>query len=135
MTELSDFLTENQFITKENPLQIRDIIEVQKSLLQAGFHLLPECFIKLLKIHNGIQSQSGAVLGIAPENKSLDILSFNKLHNHSTQKIIIGYDDFAFLIYDFKRQAYFLIDKHDNMELDDFLEDELLSAISSVLHF
>ena len=106
-----------------------------KDLLQSGFHPLPESFISVLKICNGVKSEGGILLGIAPKEKSFDIADFNKLHNHSTQKIILGYDDFAFLVYDFTRQCYLLIDRHDGLELDDFKENELLSALISVLHF
>lgn len=135
MTEFLNFITKNHLLKKEKPLCIRDVIEIQKGLLQSGFATLPESFIDLLKICNGIKGEDGAVLGINPENKSLNIVAFNKAHNHSTQKIILGYDDFAFLVFDSAEQKYFLIDRTDGAELDDFLESEFSSAISSILHF
>ena len=135
MSSLVDFFSENNFLKKENPLQIRDIIEAQKDLLQSGFQPLPESFISVLKICNGAQSEGGALLGIAPNDISLNISNFNKEHNQSTQRIILGYDDFAFLVYDFARQCYLLLDRHDGLELDDFKQSELLSALISILHF
>ena len=135
MSSLVDFFSENNFLKKENPLQIRDIIEAQKDLLQSGFQPLPESFISVLKICNGVQSEGGILLGINPNDNLLNISEFNKTHNQSTKRIILGYDDFAFLVYDFERQCYLLLDRHDGLELDDFKQNELLSALISVLHF
>lgn len=134
MTDISNFFTENNFLKKEEPVQPRLLIETQKDLLQAGFQPLPENFSSFLKISNGLQTEAGTLLGIYPKNTTRDISAFNQTYNHSTQKIILGYDDFAFLVYDFGRQSYLLIDRHDGLELDDFLESELASALISVLH-
>ncbi|MBO7605015.1 MAG: hypothetical protein J6S61_00925 [Elusimicrobiaceae bacterium] len=135
MINLLKFINENHLLKKEKPLEVKDVIEAQKELVQSGFRLLPEEFIGLLKICNGIQSGAGAILGIGPKNKALDIVSFNKTYNRSISKVILGYDDFAYLVYDFQQKKYILIDRGDGMELDDFLNDEFVSAVSSVLHF
>ncbi len=135
MKQLLKLLAENDVLKKEKPLESKDTISAQKDLVMAGFELLPEKFIALLKVYNGIQSQDGAVLGIKPENDAIDIVRFNKEHNRSKSKIILGYDDFAFLVYDFQEKNYLLIDRGDGLELDDFLDDEFTSAISSILHF
>lgn len=134
MTDFSNFFTENNFLKKEEPIQPRQLIEAQKDLLQAGFQQLPENFISFLKISNGLQTEAGTLLGVYPKNTARDISAFNQIHNRSTQKIILGYDDLAFLVYDFRRQSYLLIDRHDGLELDDFLTSELPSALISVLH-
>lgn len=135
MSELFQLLAQNAALKKENPLSPKDIIGTQKELTYAGFPIIPEQFLLLLRQFNGIKGEDGAVLGITPKNKLLDILVFNKAHNASSQKIILGYDDFAFLVFDSAEQKYFLIDRTDGTELDDFLESEFSSAISSILHF
>ena len=135
MSELFQLLAQNADLKKENPLSPKDIISTQKELAHAGFPMIPEKFILLLRHFNGIKGEDSAVLGISPENKSLNIVAFNKAHNHSTQKIILGYDDFAFLVFDSTEQKYFLLDRTDSAELDDFLDSEFSSAISSILHF
>lgn len=134
MTDFSNFFTENNFLKKEGPIQPRQLIETQKNLLQAGFQPLPENYVSFLKISNGLQSGDGTLLGAYPKNTARDISAFNQIHNRSTQKIILGYDDLAFLVYDFRRQSYLLIDRHDGLELDDFLASEWASALISVLH-
>ena len=134
MTHIANFFNENHFLRPDSPLLPRELIEEQKKLLQSGFKTLPENFINLLKTSNGIQSEAGTILGIWPQNSNRDISAFNLAHNRSTQKIILGYDDFAFLVYDFERRLYLLIDRQDGIELDDFLESELPSALISVLH-
>jgi len=135
MNELFQLLARNADLKKENPLLPKDIIGAQKELTHAGFPIIPEQFLLLLRQFNGIKSEDGAILGISPKNRLLDILVFNKAHNASAQKIILGYDDFAFLVFDDTEQKYFLIDRTDGAELDDFLESEFSSAINSILHF
>jgi len=135
MNELFQLLQQNTSLKKEPPLVAKTVIGAQKELARAGFPLIPENFLLLLKHYNGIKGEDGAILGILPENKSLDIIVFNKAQNASTQKIILGYDDFAFLVYDAFKEKYLLIDRTDGMELDDFLNSEFSSAICSVLHF
>jgi len=135
MSELFQLLAQNAALKKENPLSPKDIIGAQKELTHAGFPIIPEQFLLLLRQFNGIKGEDGAVLGISPKNKLLDILVFNKAHNASAQKIILGYDDFAFLVFDSAEQKYFLIDRTDGTELDDFLESEFSSAVSNILHF
>ena len=135
MSELFQLLAQNTNLKKENPLSPKNIIGAQKELTRAGYPIIPEKFLLLLRQFNGIKGEDGAVLGIAPENKSLDILIFNKIHNAGTQKLILGYDESAYLVFDSAEKKYFLIDCTDGAELDDFLETEFSSAISSVLHF
>lgn len=135
MNELFQLLARNADLKKGNPLLPKDIIGAQKELTHAGFPIIPEQFLLLLRQFNGIKSEDGAILGISPKNRLLDILVFNKAHNASAQKIILGYDDFAFLVFDDTEQKYFLIDRTDGAELDDFLESEFSSAINSILHF
>ena len=135
MNELFQFIEQNTSLVKEKPLESKKIISAQKELTRAGFPLIPENFLLLLKHCNGIKGEDGAILGISPENKSLDIVSFNITQNASKQKIILGYDDFALLVYDTHQEKYLLLDRTDGMELDDFLKSEFSSAINSVLHF
>ena len=130
-----DAIESCQELKKQAPLAVKDVIEAQKDLVKAGLCFLPEALIELLKIHNGIKGEDGAVLGINPKDDTLDIVRFNKAHNTSKHKVIIGYDDFAFLVYDEAKKKYLLLDRSDGLELDDFLENELTSAVSSVLHF
>ena len=102
MNELFQLLAQNTSLTKEKPLSPREVIDVQKELTRLGFSIIPEDFLLLLKQYNGIKGEDGAVLGISPKNKILDILAFNKAHNAAAQKIILGYDDFSFFSFDNK---------------------------------
>ncbi len=135
MNELLEFLEQNKALKKEKPLVCLDVIQAQKGLVQSGFPLLPKDFVALLKIYNGIQGEDGIILGIDLEDERMDIVRFNKHYNTSTQKVILGYDDTAFLVFDSQTKEYLLLDRTDGLALDDFLEDEFSSAIASVLHF
>ena len=135
MRELLNLLTQNDFIQKERPLDTKDIIDVQKHFVRNELPFLPKMFIDFLKIYNGVKTEGGAVFGIFPDDQSLDILDTNARYNRTTNQVILGADDFAFLVYDDLQKKYLLLDRTDGLELDDFLETEFSSAIMSVLHF
>ena len=120
-------------LKKQKPLEVAKLITVQKALAKEGYPLLPMEFVDFLKICNGARADACAILGVEPEDSLLDIVSFNKLHNSSQSKVILGYDDFAFLVYDDNRALYLLIDREDGEELDDF--KDISYALSSILHF
>ncbi|MBO4284674.1 MAG: hypothetical protein J5895_00370 [Alphaproteobacteria bacterium] len=122
-------------LKKQQPLEAAKLIVAQKALAKEGYPLLPADFIDFLKICNGVKGEDSAVLGIEPEDMLLDIVSFNKAHNAANCKVILGYDDFCFLVFDASKQCYLLLDREDGEELDDFSKDSLAYALSAILHF
>ncbi len=135
MIELINYIKKSNFYHKEKPLQVTDIIKTQRELVRQGCPFLPTAFIEFLKYFNGIRASDSAILGIAPlDDKSLNIVDFNVRLNASKDVAILGYDDEVFLIYDGTEDKYKLIDKHDMVVIDHFLNDELAYAINSILH-
>ena len=135
MEKFIEMLQSESVLEKQKPLRSVDVIEAQKRLVKEGYPLLPAQFIDFLKVCNGLRGESCAVFGIDPDDKLLDIVDFNKEHNASKSKVILGYDDFCFLVYDSSKERYALLDREDGDDLDDFLKDSLDYALSAILHF
>ncbi len=135
MDEFLEFLAQNKYIERENPLDVKDIIKAQKTLVHDGFPFLPTEFLEFLRHYNGIKAQDSAVLGIPPlKNPELDIRNFNREFNATPENVILGYDDFSFLIYNHQNNVYQLVDKTGTMVLEEFFEGELGYALNMVLH-
>ena len=135
MTDFLDFLARSKYVELEKPLEIKDVIQAQKELVREGFPFLPTDFLEFLRHYNGVKAADSAILGIPPlHHPDLDIKSFNQEFNTDSDKVILGYDDFGFLIYDSQNKVYQLVDRGGVMVLEEFAEDELGYALNSVLH-
>lgn len=135
MKRLIELLQHNHFINPEKPLETKDVLVMQKKLVQEGYPFLPKAFLEFLKYYNGVEAMDSAVLGILPDSDSmLDVLNFNKAFNSSDDKTILAYDDSCFLVYDESSEKYLLLDRYSSDVLDQFMEDELVYGLNSVLH-
>lgn len=135
MSEFLKFLEQSKYVKREKALNIKDVITAQKDLVRVGFPFLPTDFLEFLRHYNGVKASDSAILGIPPlENPELDIKAFNQEFNAAPDKVILGYDDFVFLIYDHEDKVYQLVDKSGALVLEEFAEDELGYALNSVLH-
>lgn len=135
MMNLINILKENGYEVEETPFAKQDVIETQKQLVRMGYPFLPLEFVSFLKSYNGLRGEDSAVLGIDPKDKSLDIITFNEIHNGSKDMVILGYDDFCFLVYDEKEKDYLLVDRDTGDELESFSVDGLPEALSSIVHY
>lgn len=108
------------------------VSEFQKKLQKAGYPIVPSEFLAFLNVHNGILTEDYVVLGIEPMNKSIDLLNFNLEHNTPGHRLIIGYDEFVFLVYDDLENKYILVDRYVGDDLDDF--EDMEAALSSIIH-
>ena len=136
MIELLKYIKASQKCYKEEPLNVVDIIKTQKELVRIGCPFLPVDYIEFLTHFNGLRASDCAILGIAPlSDTQLDIVKFNAAYNNSSNIAILGYDDSVFLVYDNIEQKYKLIDKANSVVIEEFLNDELVFAINSILHF
>ena len=135
MKRFLELIDNSKICYKEKPLQSIDIIKTQKELVKSGCPFLPSEFIDFLKQYNGVMASDSAILGIPPlENERLNIVDFNAEYNALLNIAILGYDDSAFLVYDNAENKYKLIDRYDGIMLDEYLEDELVYALNSILH-
>lgn len=135
MKQFLNFLAQSKYVELEKPLEIKDVIQAQKELVREGFPFLPTDFLEFLRHYNGVKAVDSAILGIPPlRHPDLDIKAFNQEFNTDSDKVILGYDDFGFLIFDAQNKLYQLVDRGGVMVLEEFADDELGYALNSVLH-
>lgn len=84
---------------------------------------LPKEYSLLLQYANGIHSPLATIFGVMPSNLS-DIICANednRLFNKNNY-IILGYNNFDWLVYNQEKDCYQTYDKHDLMLIDTFAE-------------
>jgi|GEM_PF-4508939 len=135
MIDFIKALKEKGYQTQETPFKTKDVIEIQKELVKNGYPLLPLEFIGFLKYYNGLKGEDSAILGVLPKDEWLDIVAFNEMHNGSKDMVILGYDDFCFLVYDEMQKDYLLVDRDTGDEVESFSADGLAEGLSSILHY
>ncbi len=135
MMNLINTLKKNGYEVQEGPFTKRNVIETQKELVKSGYPFLPIEFLTFLQSYNGLRGEDSAVLGIDPRDKGLDIVVFNEIHNGSKDMVILGYDDFCFLVYDERQKDYFLVDRETGDELESFSAEGLAEGLNSILHY
>jgi len=107
-------------IGRNTPASKIAIAKANLSLKNARLPTLPTEFSELLEHYNGL-SHDGAVLFGLEENTQFfpNMLAYNSMifKNKAADFLILGYDEFFYLIYDKVDSLYKLVDK------DDFQED------------
>lgn len=135
MSTLSRMILKSRQITPEAPWKVKDVIEAQKELVLKSGVFLPLSFIAFLKVCNGLEGADSAVLGIPPvKNERLNIINFNAQRDLPEKTLILGYDDFCFLVYDDHDKLYKLTDKETGMILESFEETKWEDALLSIIH-
>lgn len=135
MRKLAEFLAQCGYVHLEKPLNVKNVVLAQKELTRQGLPMLPPFFLDFLRQYNGLSAQDSKILGIPPlANANLDIIEFNQDFNQSDDMVILGCDDFGFLVYNAAAKTYQLIDKDSSMVLEEFADNELEYAVMSVLH-
>lgn len=135
MQQFIENLINSPLYQQEEPLPEKDVITAQKELVRDGFPFLPLDFVAFLQKVNGVSGVDSAILGIPPTaNEQLDILAFNMIFNQTADMVILGYDDFNFLVYNHSLNIYQLIDREDNIVVEEFKQNELKYALNSILH-
>lgn len=135
MRFLEKLVLQNKSAVAEKPLQA-DVIALQKEFVRHGLPFLPSEFICFLKKFNGVKGIDSSILGIPPlQNKMLDIWDVNQKIQLAKNQIIIGYDDFCFLLYDGNAEQYTLVTRDLSATLETFEKDEWEDALLSIIHF
>ncbi|MDR1694193.1 MAG: hypothetical protein LBR70_03255 [Lactobacillaceae bacterium] len=111
-----------------------DIADTQRALVENKIATIPNSFIDFLESINGINYKGGEIFGInPPSNLAGDILDINLKQERfiKSKYIILGVDDFDYLVYNQEKSLYQIIDKSDLEVLEEYPEAE--RAISYIL--
>ena len=104
-------------------------------LKQNNLPELPADYSDLLKLHNGFSNEDAKVFGveIKDNNWYYDIADFNikYFHGNKADWLILGENDFFFLVYDSSQKKYFIADRDDLEE--EFSGDDFVPAVNYLL--
>ncbi|MBR3502416.1 MAG: hypothetical protein IKO06_05880, partial [Alphaproteobacteria bacterium] len=118
-------------IFKGEKLDSESLIVAQKLLVNMHLDFLPHSYVDFLKQFNGIKAD-GAYLFGATVDDDLDIIDKNEQMRRPKNCILLGYNDFDLLVYNFKNQHYQIIDRDDFTVIDEYGEDEAGFALSQI---
>lgn len=125
-------LENKKFATGEK-LEAEALIVAQKLLYRDGLSFLPDSYIEFLKIYNGIKFD-GAYLFGATVDDDLDILDKNLQMKKPEGTVLLGYNDFDLLCFNFKQKKYQIVDRSDHSVTDTYTDDELDYALAKILN-
>lgn len=111
-----------------------DVADAQRTLVDNKIIPIPNSFINFLEEFNGINYNGGEIFGIKPPgNLSGDIVDVNLEQERlpKSNYLILGVDDFDYLIYNQKKTLYQIVDKTDLEVLEEYSDVE--RAISYIL--
>lgn len=105
-------------------------------LRQNGLPELPESFCEVLKTCNGFSNEGSLVFGAEIKNNNWfkDVAAFNISYfkGESADWLILGEDDFFFLVYDSGREIYCVVDR-DTLE-EEVMTVDIVPALEYLLH-
>lgn len=109
------------------PVDSRKIILCQKELMKNQIAPIPNPFLELLHTYNAISYDGAEIFGISPNEKFfLDILKANQMSpfTDKTKFVVLGCDEFDYMVYNTTNSTYQIIDKEDLEVLEEYTEIE-----------
>jgi hypothetical protein len=123
----------NRKMFKGEDLDSESLIVAQKLLVNMHLDFLPHSYVNFLKHYNGIKAD-GAFLFGATVDDDLDIIDKNEQLKRPKNCILLGYNEFDILVYNFKKRRYQIIDSEDFTIIDEYNEDEIGYALSQIFN-
>ena len=114
MEKLIEVIENSDYIETGAPQNAAKARIYGKGMVEAGFADLPEEYIKFCSHFNGVWTDGTQVYAIDPEEGFLeDVLAKNDdwIYATSQQQLVLGENDFDFLVYDAEEEVYFMLDK------------------------
>ncbi len=115
-------------------LEPEALIIAQKVLHNMGLGLIPQSYIEFLHQYNGLKFEGSYLFG-ATVDDDLDIIDKNEQMKKPENSILLGYNDFDLLCYDYKLQEYLIVDRSDFQVREKYSEAEVDYALSKIFEF
>ena len=131
---MKQLISKLQALAEPSQLSAETLIFAQKALTKFGIAAMPKDFIELLHHINTLSLEGRHLFGVKPEPLYfMDIVNVNVFQKlaSAADNIILGDNEFDFLIYNQSRQSYLIVDKSDNKVLEEY--SDLPSAIYNIL--
>lgn len=106
---LSDLLLDLGLCT--SPATQQQIIFAQKELFDRHLPALPKDFAELLKFINTFEYNGVALFGINNHSYLLDVVAENSALDLGNDILVLGRDEFSYLVYDSSREQYQILDQ------------------------
>ena len=131
MRRFVDTLKGKNFFHGEK-LEAEALIIAQKVLHNMGLGFIPQSYVDFLKVYNGIKFDGFYLFG-ATVDDDLDIIDQNEKMDKPLQTILLGYNDFDLLCYNFILKQYQIIDRSDGQVIETFADNECDYALSRIM--
>lgn len=115
------------------PLEKEAVIVAQKVLCNMGLDFVPASYVAFLKHHNGMKA-NGCYLFGATVDDDLDIIDQNENMPRPQNVLLLGYNEFDYLGYDYVHKKYQIIDREDFEVLDSYTDNELGTALNEIFN-
>jgi len=127
-------LQSNRFVVLSEPLDVKNIILLQKKLSTEGLPIVPKSFLDVLHFSNGIAFDTSYILGIFPDNAAIrDIYEENIRLGADKSTLLLGLSDFDFFVYKPQIEKYQILDRNDLSVLEEYSEENIFNAIINFL--
>ena len=117
---------------KGEDLDSESLIVAQKLLVNMHLDFLPHSYIEFLKSFNGVKTNGSYLFG-ATVDDDLDIIDKNEQMKRPKNCILLGYNEFDILVFNFKKHLYQVIDREDFTVIDEYDEQDAKYALSQIL--
>lgn len=114
-------------------LESEALIVAQKVLVNEGMDFIPHSYSSFLKVYNGIK-RDGAYLFGATIDDDLDIIDKNKEMIKPKDSLLLGYNEFDLLVFNYKIKKYQIVDREDFDIIDEYNEDEISYALGQIFN-
>jgi hypothetical protein len=124
----------DKVFTQGEPLEAEALIIAQKVLHNMGMDFIPQSYTDFLKHYNGIKFDGSYLFG-ATVDDDLDIIDKNEQMDKPQNTILLGYNDFDLLCYNYQLKQYQIVERGNFKILDTYSEAERDYALSNIMAF
>lgn len=126
-------LIKNKNLTAGEKLEPEALIVAQKVLHNMQLDFIPPAYANFLHHYNGVKYNGAYLLG-ATVDDDLDIIDKNEQMATPEHTILLGYNDFDLLCYDYVAKNYKIVDRDDFDVLYTYNEEELDDALAAIFN-
>ncbi len=132
MSSFIEQLKMQKFGTGEK-LESEALITAQKVLFSMGLAGIPQTYTDFLRKYNGIKANGAYLFGATVDN-DLDIIDQNEQMPKPDKTLLLGYNDFDLLVFNFSNKQYQIVDREDMEVLDSYPETEIDYALAQIFN-
>lgn len=132
MSNFLEQLKTQKFGTGEK-LETEALITAQKILFNMGLVGIPQTYADFLRQYNGIKANGAYLFGATVDN-DLDIVDLNEQMAKPNGSLLLGYNDFDLLVFNFANKQYQIVDREDMEVLDSYPETEMDYALAQIFN-